>query len=499
MADENKAAATEAAEAQTIEMGEFEGLLRKEFKPKTDRAREAVQAAVQELAAQALQQTALISDDAVRTVETIIAEIDRKLSEQINLIIHHPDFQQLEGTWRGLSYLVNNTETDEMLKIRVINLNKKDLTKTLKKYKGTAWDQSPLFKKMYEDEYGTPGGEPYGCLVGDYFFDHTPQNVQILDGMAKIAAAAHAPFISAADPGLMNMDTWQELGNPRDLTKILQTAEYAPWRSLRDSDDSKYIGLTMPRFLSRLPYGAKTDPVEEFDFEEDIEGADHSKYCWANSAFAMAVNINRAFKFFGWCSQIRGAESGGMVEGLPCHTFPTDDGGVDMKCPTEIAITDRREAELAKNGLMPLSHWKNTDYAVFVGAQSLHNPAEYDDPDATANANLGARLPYLFAICRFAHYLKCIVRDKVGSFMERADMEKWLNNWITKYVTTDPTASESVKARYPLSAAEVVVEEIEGNPGYYSAKFYLRPHYQLEGLTVSLRLVSKLPSAKGGN
>jgi len=498
MADENKAAATEAAEAQTIEMSEFEGLLRKEFKPKTDRAREAVQAAVQELAAQALQQTALISDDAVRTIETIIAEIDRKLSEQINLIIHHPDFQQLEGTWRGLSYLVNNTETDEMLKIRVINLNKKDLAKTLKKYKGTAWDQSPLFKKMYEDEYGTPGGEPYGCLVGDYFFDHTPQNVQILDGMAKIAASAHAPFISAADPGLMNMDTWQELGNPRDLTKILQTAEYAPWRSLRDSDDSRYIGLTMPRFLSRLPYGAKTDPLEEFDFEEDIEGADHSKYCWANSAFAMAVNINRAFKFFGWCSRIRGAESGGMVEGLPCHTFPTDDGGVDMKCPTEIAITDRREAELAKNGLMPLSHWKNTDYSVFVGAQSLHKPAEYDDPDATANANLGARLPYLFAICRFAHYLKCIVRDKVGSFMERADMEKWLNNWITQYVTTDPSASESVKARYPLSAAEVGVEDIEGNPGYYSAKFYLRPHYQLEGLTVSLRLVSKLPSAKGG-
>lgn len=499
MADEKKAAAAEAAEAQTIEMSEFEGLLHKEFKPKTDRAREAVQAAVQELAAQALQQTALISDDAVRTIETIIAEIDRKLSEQINLIIHHSDFQQLEGTWRGLSYLVNNTETDEMLKIRVINLNKKDLSKTLKKFKGTAWDQSPLFKKLYEDEYGTPGGEPYGCLVGDYFFDHTPQNVQILDGMAKIAAAAHAPFISASDPGLMNMETWQELGNPRDLTKILQTAEYAPWRSLRDSDDSRYVGLTMPRFLSRLPYGAKTDPVEEFAFEEDIEGADHSKYCWANSAFAMAVNINRAFKFFGWCSQIRGAESGGMVEGLPCHTFPTDDGGVDMKCPTEIAITDRREAELAKNGLMPLSHWKNTDYAVFVGAQSLHKPAEYDDPDATANANLGARLPYLFAICRFAHYLKCIVRDKVGSFMERADMEKWLNNWITQYVTTDPTASQAVKARYPLSAAEVVVEDIEGNPGYYSAKFFLRPHYQLEGLTVSLRLVSKLPSAKGGS
>jgi len=499
MADEHKETATEAAEAQTIEMNEFEGLLQKEFKPKTERAREAVQAAVQELAAQALEKTALISDDAVRTIETIIAEIDKKLSEQINLIIHHQDFQQIEGTWRGLSHLVNNTETDEMLKIRVLNLSKKDLGKTIKKFKGTAWDQSPLFKKMYEDEFGTPGGEPYGCLVGDYYFDHTPQNVQILEGMSKIASAAHAPFLAAADPGLMNMDSWQELGNPRDLTKIMQTAEYAPWRSLRDSDDARYVGLTMPRFLSRLPYGAKTDPVEEFDFEEDTEGADHSKYCWTNSAFAMGVNINRAFKLYGWCSRIRGAESGGMVEGLPTHTFPTDDGGVDMKCPTEIAITDRREAELAKNGLIPLSHWKNTDYAVFVGAQSLQKPAEYDDPDATANANLGARLPYLFATCRFAHYLKCIVRDKVGSFMERSDMERWLNNWITKYVTTDPTASEEVKARYPLSAAEVLVEDIEGNPGYYSAKFFLRPHYQLEGLTVSLRLVSKLPSAKGGS
>ncbi len=499
MADLKKDTTAETTEAQTMEMNEFEGLLHKEFKPKTDRAREAVQNAVQTLAAQALEQTALISDDAVRTIETIVAEIDKKLSEQINLIMHHQDFQRLEGTWRGLSHLINNTETDEQLKIRVLNLSKKDLGKTLKKFKGTAWDQSPLFKKMYEDEFGTPGGEPYGCLVGDYTFDHTPKNVEMLSGIAQIAAAAHAPFISAADPGLMNMDTWQELGNPRDLTKILQTAEYASWRSLRDSDDSRYVGLTMPRFLSRIPFGAKTEPVEEFDFEEDTEGADHSKYCWSNSAYAMAVNINRAFKLYGWCSRIRGAESGGMVEGLPTHTFPTDDGGVDMKCPTEIAITDRREAELAKNGLMPLSHWKNTDYAVFVGAQSLHSPAEFDDPDATANANLGARLPYLFATCRFAHYLKCIVRDKIGSFAERNEVETWLNNWITKYVTTDPTASDSVKSRYPLSAAEVVVEDIEGNPGYYSAKFFLRPHYQLEGLSVSLRLVSKLPSAKGGS
>ncbi|HUU20647.1 MAG TPA: type VI secretion system contractile sheath large subunit [Sedimentisphaerales bacterium] len=498
MANEKEKEQARAPEAVAIEPNEFDLLLKKEFKPKSDHAREAISSAVRTLAEQALAETALISDDAVRSIEAIIAEIDMKLSEQINLIMHHEDFQALEGTWRGMHHLVNNTETDETLKIRVLNLPKKDLAKTLKKYKGTAWDQSPLFKKLYEEEFGSPGGEPYGCLIGDYYFDNSPPDVEILNGMAQIAAAAHAPLISAAAPTLMNMDSWNELSNPRDLTKIFQTADYAPWRSLRESEDSRYIGLTMPRFLGRIPYGAKTNPLEDFDFEEETAGGEHSKYLWTNSAYAMGVNINRSFKQFGWCASIRGVESGGIVEGLPCHTFPTDDGGVDMKCPTEIGITDRREAELAKNGLMPLSHWKNEDYAAFIGAQSLQKPAEYDDPDATANANLAARLPYLFATCRFAHYLKCIVRDKIGSFKEREDMATWLNKWIMQYVTGDPHASEEVKARYPLAAAEVVVEDVEGDPGYYSAKFYLRPHYQLEGLSVSLRLVSKLPSAKGG-
>ena len=483
--------------SETLEAGEFASLLEKNFKPKSDRQKEAIEDGVKTLAEQALADTALVSDDAVKSIEAIIAEIDRKLTEQVNQIIHNEDFQSLEGTWRGLHHLVNNTETDETLKIRVMNISKKDLSKTLKKFKGTAWDQSPLFKKIYEEEFGSPGGEPYGCLIGDYHFDHTAPDVEILSGMAQIAGAAHAPFIAGSDPKVMNMDSWQELSNPRDLTKIFQSPEYASWRSLRDSDDSKYLGLAMPRFLSRIPYGSTTNPVDEFAFEEDTEGSDHNKYTWSNSAYAMGVNITRAFKTYGWCTTIRGVESGGMVEGLPVHTFPTDDGGVDMKCPTEIAITDRREAELAKNGFMPLSHWKNTDYAVFVGAQSLHKPAEYEDPDATANANLGARLPYLFATTRFAHYLKCIVRDKVGSFKERADMEKWLNNWIMQYVEPDPSnATEDAKARRPLAAAEVVVEEVEGNPGYYSSKFFLRPHYQLEGLSVSLRLVSKLPSQK---
>jgi type VI secretion system protein ImpC len=385
------------------------------------------------------------------------------------------------------------------LKIRVLNVSKKDLHKTLKRYKGAAWDQSPIFKKLYEEEYGTLGGEPFACLVGDYYFDHGPQDVELLGEMAKIAAAAHAPFLAAAAPTVFQMESWQELSNPRDLTKIFQIPEYAGWRSLRESEDARYLGLTMPRFLARRPYGAKTNPVEEFDFEEDANGPDAKKYTWANSAYAMAVNVNRSYKTYGWCSRIRGIESGGSVEGLPTHTFPTDDGGVDMRCPTEIAISDRREAELAKSGFMPLVYKKNTDFAAFIGAQSLQKPAEYEDPDATANAALAARLPYLFATCRFAHYLKCIVRDKIGSFKEADDMQRWLQTWIMQYVDGDPGhSSEVTKARKPLAAAEVIVEPVEGNPGYYSSKFFLRPHYQLEGLTVSLRLVSKLPSAKGG-
>ena len=485
------------AALETIENDGLSSLLKKEFKPKTDQAREAVENAVKTLAQQALENTVTMSSDAYATIQGIIAEIDRKMSEQINLIMHNAEFQQLEGAWRGLHYLVNNSETDEQLKIRVMCISKKELSRTLKRYKGVGWDQSPIFKRVYEEEYGQFGGEPIGCLVGDYFFDHSPQDVELLAEMSRIGAAAHCPFITGASPDVMQMESWQELANPRDLTKIFTNTEYAAWRSLRESEDARYLGLAMPRFLARLPYGARTNPVDEFDFEEDTDGASHDRYTWANSAYAMATNINRSFKEYGWCTSIRGVESGGAVANLPCHTFPTDDGGVDMKCPTEIAISDRREAELAKNGFMPLVHRKNSDFAAFIGAQSLQKPAEYDDSDATANARLAARLPYLFACCRFAHYLKCIVRDKIGSFNERDDMERWLNDWIMNYVDGDPVnSSQETKARKPLAAAEVQVAEIEDNPGYYAAKFFLRPHYQLEGLTVSLRLVSKLPSLK---
>ena len=462
MADANKLSVQDL-KAETVEMSDFEKLLNQEFKPKSDEANLAVQSAVKTLVGQALENANLVSDNAVKTIEGIIAELDKKLSAQVNLIIHNDKFQELESSWRGLSYLVNNTETSENMKIRVMNVSKKDLAKTLKKYKGTAWDQSPIFKRLYEDEYGTAGGEPFGCLIA---------------------------------PSIMNMDSWQDLSNPRDLTKIFSTPEYAAWRSFRESEDSRYVALTMPRVLSRMPYGATTNPVEEFNFEEDTGAGASEKYTWMTAAFAMGANINRSFTQYGWCARIRGVESGGAVEGLPTHVFPTDDGGKAMKCPTEIAITDRREAELSKNGFLPLCHWKNTDYAVFLGGQTVNKPMEYDNPDATANANLSARLPYIFATCRFAHYLKCIVRDKIGSFKEAADMQRWLSDWIANYVTSDPNASEEVKAKYPLAEAKVEIEEVEGQPGYYNAKFYLRPHYQLEGLTTSLRLVSKVPSAK---
>ncbi|HWB04362.1 MAG TPA: type VI secretion system contractile sheath large subunit [Verrucomicrobiales bacterium] len=491
----SKAQEESAASGSTLELSEFDRLLDKSFQPKTDEAKGAVRSAVAVLAEEALKGTSVRQQDSITYIQAVIAEIDRKLSKQLNLILHHEELTKLEGSWRGLHRLVYNTESGTDLKIRVMNVSKKDLHRALRSYGGANWDQSPLFKKIYEEEFGTPGGEPYGTIIGDFEFDHTAPDVELLRNLSKIAAAAHAPFIAAASPKLMNMDTWQELMNPRDLAKLLDNAEYAGWKSLRESEDSRFIGLAMPRYLARLPYSTKNNPIDAFAFEEDASTSDHHNFVWANAAYAMATNITRAFKLHGWCAQIRGVESGGLVDNLPVHNFPTDDGGVDMKCPTEIAITDRREHELARLGMMPLSHWKNTDFAAFIGAQSLQKPAKYDDKDATANANLSARLPYLFATCRFAHFLKCIVRDKIGSFKERDDMVKWLNDWIMQYVA-DSNVSEEMKARYPLSGAQVEVQADPENPGYYRAQFYLRPHFQLEGVNVSLRLVSRLPSEK---
>lgn len=484
--------------AEFVENDDFGALLHKAFKPRTDDAQVAVEQAVRTLAEQALVDTACISADVTGTIEALIAAIDLKLTEQINEILHCSAFQRVESAWRGLHYLVSNTETDEQLKLRVMNISKVELYKTLKKYKGSAWDQSPLFKKLYEEEYGQFGGHPFGALVADYYFDNSGPDVDLLAQMAKICAAAHAPFIAGASPAVMLMESWQELANPRDIAKLFQTPEHAAWRALRESEDSRYIGLALPRFLARAPYGATSNPVDAFAFEEDTAEGDSSRYTWANAAYAMAANINRSFKDYGWCSRIRGVESGGAVQRLPVHVFPTDDGGVDAKCPTEIGISDRREAELSKAGFLPLVHMKHSGMAAFIGAQSLHKSAEYDDPEATANAMLAARLPYLFACSRFAHYLKCIARDKIGSFKTKDEMQRWLYQWVMTYVDGMPShSSEATKASKPLADASVVVEEVPGSPGYYTSRFYLKPHYQLEGLTVSLRLVSKLPVVGG--
>lgn len=495
MAQPMATAAAPDGKGETIQYDDFSMLLQKEFKPNDDTRATRIESAVQTLAQQALADAAVIGDDVFETMDAMRAALDRTLSEQVNLILHHPDFQQLESAWRGLNYLVFNTSTGKDMKIRVLNIGKDECRKMFKQYKDAAWDQSPLFKKIYESEFGQLGGQPYGAFVCDYYFDHSAPDLEVLKGFAKIGAAAHAPFISAADPGLMGMDSWQELANPRDLGKLFDATDYAAWRSFRESSDSRYVALTMPRFLGRATYGAKSDPVDEFDFEED-NGGTHDQHLWVNSAYAMASRITDAFATWGWCTRIRGVQSGGTVEALPTASFPTDDGGVDMKCPTEIAISDRREAELSKSGLLALIHRKNTDQATFIGAQTVHSPKQYDDPAATANANLSARLPYIFASCRFAHYLKCMVRDWVGGNKEASQLNYELNRWISQYVDAQPeSSSEETKARLPLKDAQIEIVPDEENPGYYKGKFLFVPHYQLEGMDVSLSMVSRLPKA----
>jgi type VI secretion system protein ImpC len=496
MSEDEKITQVEENKAmESIDINDLDSLLEKSFRSQTEEKTTEISAAVKSLAQLALQDTKLISNNVCTTIEGLVGAIDAKMTDQVNEIIHNEKFMKLEGRWRGLHRLVINSETSESLKIRFLNADKAELGKLFKKYQGTAFDQSSLFKQFYETEYGTAGGQPISCIIGDYDFSHRAPDIAWIQGIQQVAAAMHAPFITSANSDLFNMTTWQELANPRDLEKLFASPEYASWRSLREMEDSKYIVLTMPRTLARLPYDPTNNPVEEFYFVESIIDNPDDGFVWSNSAYAMGLNINHAFTNYGWCSCIRGVENGGVVEGLPVYSFKTDDGGIDMRCPTEIAITDRREAELSKSGLLPLLHWKNTDYAVFIGAQSLYKPGEYEDPDATANANLSARLPYLFAVCRFAHYLKCIVRDKIGSFHTKESITEYLTNWINKYVV-DSNCSVYMKARFPLSAAEVVVEDDPSNPGYYKSIFYLKPHYQLEGLTVSLRLVSKLPSEK---
>lgn len=435
----------------------------------------------------------------ISTIKKGIAQIDQVISKQLAAVMHHEKFQKLEGTWRGLHYLVHESETGEMLKIRMLNCSKKELGKELEK--APEFDQSCIWKAIYENEFGMPGGEPYGLLVGDYEFDHkTPGDMDILTDMSGIAAAAFAPFITTPSSKLFGLESWEQLPTIRDLKSSFDSKEYVKWKAFRDSEDSRYVAMTMPRTLARLPYGSQTKPVDQFDFEEVETGPSgepiaisHDNYCWMSTAYVQATKMTAAFAETNWCTAIRGANSGGKVEGLPTHVVKSPDGDTDIKCPTEVAITDRREKELSDLGFFPLSHYKNTDYSVFFGGQTVQKPKVYDLDAATENAAISARLPYIMASSRIAHYLKVMARDGIGSFKEAEDVEAWLQRWIMQYVSADDKPSEEAKAKYPLREAKIQVKPIPGAPGSYNAVAHLRPWLQMEELNASVRMVAKLP------
>jgi len=446
---------------------------------------------VGEFVDQVLDEDMTVSADTLSTIEERIAEIDELLTEQVNEIIHSDEFQELESSWRGLAHLVFNTETSRTLKLRLLNASKEELLDDLEK--AVEFDQSQLFKSVYEEEYGTFGGSPYGLLIGDYEIGRGSQDMSFVDDVSSVAAAAHAPFVSSPSPELFDMDSWTELDQPRDLEKIFESTEMAKWQSFRESEDSRYVALTLPQMLLREPYDPEENPADDFEFDEDVRGPDHEKYLWGNTAYSLGERMTNAFANYKWCAAIRGVEGGGLVEGLPTHTFETDDGDVAIKCPTEVPITDRRENELSKLGFISLVHNKETDRAAFFSGQTVNKPKEYDTDEATANAALSARLPYIMASSRFAHYIKAITRDKIGSFQSKDDISTFLNRWINQYTLGKDDAGQELKAQYPLREARIDVVEKAGKPGAYDAAVFVRPHFQLEELTASIRMVSELP------
>jgi type VI secretion system protein ImpC len=498
MAEMEQEGQAQAAQAETVvkEKGLLDRIVEEGRVARDESQKEWAKDLIGEFVKQVMQGAIVISKDTERMINARIAQIDRVISAQLNEIMHYPDLQKLEGSWRGLDYLVHQSETGDSLKLKVMNVSKKDLLKDMEK--ASEFDQSTLFKKIYEEEFGMFGGAAFGAIVGDYEFGNHPQDLSLLEKVSEVAAAAHAPFIAAASPALFNLDGFTDLGTPRDLAKIFQSVEYAKWKSFRDSEDSRYVALALPHILMRLPYGLANVPVEAFNYEEDVDGTDHSKYLWGNAAYALGTRLTDAFAKYHWTAAIRGVEGGGLVQGLPVHTFRTDEGDVALKCPTEIAITDRREKELADLGFVPLVHAKGTDYAAFFSTQTANKPKTYDTDAANANARLSSQLQYILAVSRFAHYLKSIMRDKIGSFMTRKNAEDFLNRWINNYVLLDDDAGQEMKARFPLREARIDVTEIPGKPGAYRAVAFLKPHYQLDELTISLRLVANLPPpAKG--
>jgi type VI secretion system protein ImpC len=483
-----------AATVETQEVNLLDRVLTATKQTERSRAEELMKTLVD----QSLAGTLTFDKNVTKTINATIKAIDEKLSAQLSAVMHHPDFQKLEGTWRGLNYLVMNSETSAMLKLKVLNVPKRELFNDVDK--AVEFDQSQIFKKLYENEFGTPGGEPYGALIGDYEFTNHPEDIDLLGKISNVAAAAFCPFISAAAPQLFGFDSWQELSKPRDLEKIFMAIEYTKWKSFRESEDSRFVSLVMPRTLARMPYGADTKPIEAFGFEEvdSSKPVPHDDFTWMNAAYVMGTKMTDAFAKYGFCTAIRGAEGGGKVEGLPAFIFTSDDGDKDLKCPTELGITDRREAELSKLGFLPLCHYKNTDYAVFFGGQTTQKAKKYDRPEATANAAISARLPYIMATARFAHYLKVMARDWIGSFKEASDVESDLNRWIKNYVNSNPSGGQEIRAKFPLRDAKVVVQEIPGQPGSYHAIAWMRPWLQFEELTTSMRMVATIPKSAGG-
>src|SRR5712691_7261565 len=493
MADAKKSAAQ--AQEKVLEGSLLDQIVQEGRLAKDAGAKERGKDLVKEFVNQVLEGSMTVTRDAETMINARIAQIDHLLSIQLNEILHHPSFQKLEGSWRGLKYLMDQSETSDHLKIKVLNVSKRELLRDLQR--APEFDQSALFKKVYEEEFGIFGGAPFASLIGDYEFGKGPEDIELLERVAQTAAAAHAPFLSAASPEFFNLESYATLDAPRDLGKVFDTTEYAKWKSFRQSEDSRYVGLTCPRILMRLPYGKETREIEAFRYEENVDGTDHTKYLWGNAAYALAARCTTAFANYGWTAAIRGVEGGGLVEGLPVHNFYTDEGDVAMKCPTEVPITDRREKELADQGFVPLVHCKGTDYAAFFSVQSCQKSKLYDKEAANASARLSTQLPYILAMSRFAHYLKAMMRDKIGSFMSRKDCETFLNQWILQYVVGNDDVSAEIKARRPLREAKIEVVEIPGKPGAYRAVAFLKPHFQLDELSISLRLVADLPpSAK---
>ncbi|MBE1301733.1 MAG: type VI secretion system contractile sheath large subunit [Alteromonadaceae bacterium] len=443
-------------------------------------------------------------------ITTRIAQKDETISAQLNLIMHHDDLQALEGSWRGLHFLVMNSETNNKLKIKLLNVSYDDLFKDLDK--AVEFDQSALFKIIYEEEYGTFGGEPYSVLLGDFQFGRTARDLKFLEMLAGVAAAAHAPFIASAYAKLFDMDDFGNLYKPRDLSKIFESAELIQWRAFRESEDSRYVTLTLPKVMMRLPYHHENNPVDGIYFDEDVavtlvesdadgnevektsKQVDATKILWGNPAYVLGQRITNAFSLHGWTAAIRGVEGGGLVEGLPAYTFETESGDIELNCPTQVAITDRREKELNDLGFMAICHCKGTNKAAFFGGQSTNKPKMYLTDSATANARVSSMLPYVLSASRFAHYIKVIMREKIGSFMTRQAVEAYLNTWIAQYVLLDDTPPQHIKAKYPLREAKISVTDVPGKPGAYRATVFLKPHFQLEELTTSIRLVADLPS-----